>query len=99
MAAPDPEQDDCWAVVTAQHDSVAFIEPSIEGEEVANARLLAAAPQILLALEDLSFACFAGIGLRTPDIETYNRTFALLDQVRQSIGVSTAKELLSEGSA
>lgn len=96
IAAPDKDQDDCWAVVTAdKHTAVAFIEPSYEDEELANARLLAAAPELLLALEDLSFACFGGIGLRLPDLEVYNRTFGVLDRVRKSIGVGTAKELLS----
>lgn len=95
IAAPDAEQDDCMAVVTAdKHTTIAFVEPSIEAEEIANARLLAAAPELLLALEDLSFACFGGIGLRLPDLDVYNRTFGILDRVRKSIGVGTAKELL-----
>lgn len=94
IAAPDPEQDDCMAVVTAdKHTTIAFVEPSIEAEEIANARLLAAAPELLAALEDLSFACFAGIGLRVPDLDVYNRTFGVLDRVRRQIGIATAKEL------
>lgn len=51
IAAPDPEQNDCMAVVTAdKHETIAFVEPSIEAEEIANARLLAAAPELLAAL-------------------------------------------------
>lgn len=94
IAAPDPEQNDCMAVVTAdKHETIAFVEPSIEAEEIANARLLAAAPELLAALEDLSFACFAGIGLRIPDLDVYNRAFGVLDRVRRQIGIATAKEL------
>jgi hypothetical protein len=96
IAAPDPEQDDCWAVATAdKHTTIASIEPSIDDVEIANARLLASAPELLAALEDLSFACFAGIGLRVPDLDVYNRTFGVLDRVRKQIGIATAKELSS----
>lgn len=38
--------------------------------------------EAMKALEDLSFGCFAGIGIRPPAIEVYNRTFSVLERLR-----------------
>jgi hypothetical protein len=37
---------------------------------------------LLQALDDLSFACFGGLGTQRPDTATYNRTFAVLEKYR-----------------
>jgi hypothetical protein len=42
------------------------------------------AKELLTALDDLSFACFAGIGTKAPDVDTYNRTFAVLQKHRDA---------------
>lgn len=42
------------------------------------------AKELLTALDDLSFACFAGIGTKAPDVGTYNRTFAVLQKHRDA---------------
>lgn len=38
--------------------------------------------EAMTALEDLSFSCFAGIGLQRPDMGVYKRTFEVLDRLR-----------------
>jgi hypothetical protein len=52
----------------------------IDTEAVADAR------KIWRALNDLSFDCFAGIGLRSPSIQVYNDTFKLMDSYRSTYG-------------
>lgn len=42
---------------------------------------------LLRALEDLSFECFGVFSTKAPSTETYNRTFKVLDEVRQAIGI------------
>lgn len=39
--------------------------------------------EAMTALEDLSFDCFAAIGVRAPTIEVYNRTFKVLERLRE----------------
>ena len=34
------------------------------------------------ALDDLSFSCFAGIGISAPTLKVYNETFAVLEKMR-----------------
>lgn len=38
--------------------------------------------ELVRALGDLSFECFAGMGVRPPSIDTYNRTFDVLQRAR-----------------
>ena len=45
--------------------------------------------ELIQALGDLSFACFAGIGTKAPDAETFNRTFAVLEKHRALLATAT----------
>lgn len=45
--------------------------------------------ELIQALGDLSFACFAGIGTQAPDAETFNRTFAVLEKHRALLATAT----------
>jgi hypothetical protein len=38
--------------------------------------------RVTQALGDLSFECFGGIGTCTPSVDTYNRTFGVLEEAR-----------------
>lgn len=44
--------------------------------------------EIVKALADLSFACFAGIGLQTPDMKTYNDTFQVLQRAKAMLAAA-----------
>lgn len=41
--------------------------------------------RVTQALGDLSFECFGGIGTCAPSVETYNRTFGVLEEARAAI--------------
>lgn len=46
--------------------------------------------QVTKALADLSFECCGDIGTDRPTVETYNRTFAVLEQSRKHIASDVA---------
>lgn len=48
---------------------------------------------LMVALEDLSLECDGVIGTRQPSIDTYNRTFRVLMEARQRLGINVARDL------
>jgi hypothetical protein len=44
------------------------------------------AKKLWKALNDLSFDCFAGLGVRTPTLKVYNETFKVMDSYRSTYG-------------
>jgi hypothetical protein len=64
-------------------DNVAEAEvcdEKIDTEAVADAK------KLWKALNDLSFDCFAGLGVRTPSLKVYNETFKVMDSYRSTYG-------------
>lgn len=55
-------------------------------------KLLEQRNDAIKALGDLSFECFAGIGLTQPSLKTYNETFKTLDRLRKAIAEAEGKE-------
>ena len=47
------------------------------------ARLRVDGATLWKALNDLSFECYGGIGPTSPTIKTYNRTFGVMDSMRE----------------
>jgi len=45
------------------------------------------AKELWQALDDLSFECFGAIGTMAPSIDTYNRTFKVVDKLRKEYSV------------
>ena len=67
---------DCNAVVCGKSDRITELEAEV-------ARLRVDGATLWEALNDLSFECYGGIGPTSPTIKTYNRTFGVMDSMRE----------------
>ena len=59
------------------------LEARIAELEAEAARLRVDGATLWEALNDLSFECYGGIGPTSPTIKTYNRTFGVMDSMRE----------------
>lgn len=90
----DPET--CTRALTEDKPNVSTSTNSSAPADVAAVRD-AVLEEVLTALGDLSFECFASIGTARPSVETYNRTFSVLEKYRALKSAATTAQPQADG--